>query len=185
MDRATLIAALVGALIATIPILISNIVQIILHVSEIRHKEREAKRQAREKWLERDILTVMGLIERLAKLDLQNIKLDLHRSSLEEKMKAGSLDADKLRPELDLRREEAEGIYIQAQEIIERMNTLTLSFDDVEINNKCTDFVNARIQYMQNKSENKGETKDWVTLGQKAGYLHKVLRNKLISIRDT
>ena len=68
MDKDTLIAALVGALIATIPILISNIVQIYLHWSENRQKEKEAKTQNRRKWVERDILEVIKRIE--SNLDL-------------------------------------------------------------------------------------------------------------------
>jgi len=63
MDRDTLIAALVGALIATIPILISNIVQIIIHISENRQKEREAKIQDKKKCIERDILEIMDSID--------------------------------------------------------------------------------------------------------------------------
>jgi hypothetical protein len=39
MNRDTLIAALVGALRATIPILNSNVVQIYLHVSENRRRD--------------------------------------------------------------------------------------------------------------------------------------------------
>lgn len=68
MDRDTLIAALVGALIATIPILISNIVQIYIHISEKRQKEKEAKINAKQKWIEHDIRKIIDSLDDLLKL---------------------------------------------------------------------------------------------------------------------
>lgn len=185
MDRDTLFAALVGALIATIPILISNLVQIILHASEMRQKNREAKLQAREKWIERDILTIMELIERLVRFGVQNEVLDLQLSSLKKRIKTGPRDSDKThREKLAVYREQADNLYGQAQEVADRLGTLVYALDDAEIHNKFAEFLNARNQYSQNKKSSNSATSSWIEVVERAGYLHKVLRDYLISIRD-
>ena len=66
---------IVGALIATMPILISNLVQIYLHISENTRKDKEARSQAREKWIECDVLRIMNSIEKTMSLYQQYVDL--------------------------------------------------------------------------------------------------------------
>ena len=63
-----LISACVGRLIATVPVLIGLGIQIYIHVGERQQKEREAKIQTKEKWIERDILRIMNGVEKVINL---------------------------------------------------------------------------------------------------------------------
>src|SRR5215212_5590621 len=105
MDWATLLKdypVIVGALIATIPILISNVIQIILHVVDIRQKNREAKIQALEKSWGSDIDKAMDLLSRLIIVLSEYANFDFKAGILREQKNKGALSDDEYLKQLNL-----------------------------------------------------------------------------------
>lgn len=74
-----LISACVGGLIATVPVLIGLGIQIYIHVGERQQKEREAKIQTKEKWIERDILRIMNGVEKVINLLMTYVSLRIDK----------------------------------------------------------------------------------------------------------
>jgi hypothetical protein len=173
-----LIAAVIGGLIATIPVIISNRAQAKEREKDRQEQRREAKIQVREKWIERDILTVMSMIESLSKLDVEHMVLDANLAPLKgKKDQQSKIDVMKY---LD----EADRIFNETQHSLERLLTLGSSLDDVRIFEKLGDYLEARNKYV-NADSDEDMNAGWTNLGTKSGDFHRVLREKLISIRDT
>jgi hypothetical protein len=179
MDRDTLIAALVGAGIATIPILLSNIVQIILHISDNRQKRRSAKIQAKEKWIERDILKMMDLVEGVVRLRGDIDQLKIRRTSLEEDIKSNPRKKNEISATLKTYRDFSDDLFTKLNETTDKLNILMNSFSDKEMLIKCGELFNSI-----NKFNKKSDTENWLLVGRTAGILHELLRNKLISLRE-
>jgi hypothetical protein len=174
MDKDTLVAALVGALIATIPILISNLVQIYLHVSENRRKDKET----REKWIERDVLKVMDLTEKLLTLISQIRSINIRIAGIEQLKRTMHWTDDEARKEYKSTRDVADGLIMEANQTKDLMG-IVYSFDEPEIISAYLDLEEA-VKISINSPQ--GEI--LISLREKAGKLQKALRNKLISIRE-
>lgn len=189
MDWESLRPVIVGGLIATIPILISNLVQIYLKRMEIKQKEKEAKIQAKEKWIERDILAIMGSIEQLLKTISTIASYELWRDILDEDVKAGMYSEEEYFSKLKLNTETIRGLGLEKLQTLNEISRLVWSFEDEIIegynkfNTAITEYIrekNKEIQGLQNESGKK-----WLHVRFYAGIFHAVLRDKLISIRDS
>ena len=179
MDRNTLIAAVVGAGIATIPILITGVVQIILHISENRQKQREAKIQAKEKWIERDVLKSMELVEAVVKLRGEIKRFDLRINRLENKKESSHFTEDEISTRLKTFRENKEGLLVELGQTIDKLGILVQSFGDGKI------FIKSQNLYdTLNKFNEKDESVHWAVVATNAGKLHEALRELLISLRE-
>jgi hypothetical protein len=190
MDSDTLIAALVGALIATVPILISNLVQIYLHISENRQKEKEARIQDKKKWIERDILEIMDSVAQMLRLTSESQEISTSGlDSLIQLKDVGLLAQDEY---LIRAKSSLERLNIVHGEINEKVNTisrLVYSFGD-DISSEYDAFAMAMINFHKtrvNLAEKKVvlDADAWFKVKESAGKFQKALRNKLISIRDT
>jgi hypothetical protein len=179
MDRDTLIAALVGAGIATIPILITSIVQIIIHISENRQKRREAKIQAREKWIERDVLKCMELVEAVVRLRGEIKRLDLRINRLENLTEPSHFTEDEISTRLKTLHENKENLFVELGQAIDKLGILVQSFGDGKIFVKSQNLYNTL-----NKFNEKDETVTWAAIATNAGKFHEALRDLLISLRE-
>lgn len=118
-----------GAVIAIVPILISNVVQIILHVIDIRQKNKEAKIQAREKWTEPDVLSLMDSVKKLISLFSEVQSLIRHADDLEHLMKTDVYTEDELKAQRKSIFEKTQSSQDEMHQTIDSMARLAGSFD--------------------------------------------------------
>ena len=181
MDRETLIAALVGGLIATIPIILSNVTQIIIHKSERKQKEKEAKTQLALELLRNDIKVVEDDIdENLRAVD------NIHTLSLKKHM--GKLESDSVLKEIQSMTLDSNGKFsrLGESELISEKLTHALGADFyseyINFNDLCIEFwkMSASSPYLHENVK-----KARVELSISAGKLHTMLNEKLISLRES
>jgi hypothetical protein len=185
MDRDTLIAALVGGLIATIPILISNVVQIILQVRERNEKRREAKIQNRQTWIERDILRIMELMEKLISIISENTVLDVRMKAFPKT--SMSFTESNSESENKFYWEKMNSIFTEARQTIDIISSLIYSFEDAEILNAYKSFskeVNLLTELIIDEREDIRLVGHLGKVSGRGGRLQKALWEKLISLRE-
>ncbi len=200
MERETLIAAVVGGLIATIPILVSNTVQIILHISGNRQKEKEGRIQAREKWIERDILKIMDSLEQILRITSELDNLDSQVALMKGGKEARLLSKDEFIKQFKSLVDRVPPLLLEGSSTFAIIDELVHSFEEPEIDSSYTDFRNARNAYWQQLSdalvnrinelgsesiEHLDSRDSRNNMTENAGRFHRALRKKLISIRDT
>ena len=191
MDQQTLFATLVGALIATIPILFSNIVQIFLHVSERRQKEKEARIQAREKWIERDIVKVMESVDNLLAMFSEARALKLRRQSIIEQNQAGLYTDEELQLSLKESHQTAANVVVESNRTFDTISRFVYSFEEDEIKSAFNNLMDSYFKSMNGlETDGRGtyfedDTSSWYYVKSNAGKFQRALREKLISLRDT
>jgi hypothetical protein len=190
MDWEVLRPVIVGGLIATIPILISNLVQIYLKRMEIKQKEKEAKIQDKKKWIERDVLEIMDSTDKILELLSESHFLSVYgTNSLMQMKDLGLVTEDEHKEKLKLYIEQLDNLNLMIKQKRDTINRLVYSFDD-EISSEyeifglaLVNFLNERLNYKDNKVVDAPDA--WLAVRESAGNLQKILREKLISIRDT
>lgn len=189
MDWESLRPVIVGGLIATVPILISNLVQIYLKRMEIKQKEREGKIQAKEKWIERDILIIMGSIEHLLKIYSTIASYEFWRDILDKDVESGMFTEQQYLSKAKLNTEKIRSLGLEMHQTLDEMSRLVWSFDD-EIPQSYNKFNDAVTEYISEKNKElrglpNDSGKKWLHVRFYAGIFHAILREKLISIRDS
>ncbi len=145
-----------GGLIAVIPVLITIRNQSIERDKDREEARREAKIHAREKLMERDILSIMDLVNKV----LESLAV-----------------SGELRNETDF------------EQSMNAIATLVYSLDEKNVEERWRELYYDIID-LQEINENPdgmgGELHEaWFDVTMAAGKLHRVLREKLISIRNT
>lgn len=187
MDSNTIIATLIGAGIATLPILISNIVQIILHISERQQKEREARIQAWEKVFGGDIDKAMDLIDRLMKAMSEFRAYDDRKNKRKAKKDRGYISEEEYEEEAKLDCMQFDDKKEEGAKLYDAVCMNVYSFDK-EIASKYEDFVSYTSEYLNSWNEGVDadtKTKAWGDLLASAGRLRQILRQRKMKIYDS
>ena len=176
-----LISACIGGLIATIPLLLGLIVQIYIHVSEMRQKAREAKIQAIEKSLGGDIDKAMDLLAEMIKIFSQRRNCEFRREALELQVERKIMSEEDFPGEI---KSLVEVIITQNQQVKTVLNTMSglmYSFDG-NISHEYRSLIELIIPLYSVEKQQSNEA--FAHLILKSGNLQRILREKKISIRD-
>jgi hypothetical protein len=193
MDWTSLISVALGGLIATIPVLISNRYQAQERQKDREEQRRDARIQAREKWIEQDLLRIRDLLDKVMSPLTEEKRISLDQIILENKETAGLITNDEyIISERTLAARVSER-FGEISNTVELMSRLVTSFGKpiVTIYNK---FVGAVREWkyidLNFPAEEKAEREKridecWREVNISAGYLHRAIRQELISIRET
>ena len=172
MDWSTLIAVVVGGLIATVPTIINNVYQERQRKEDREEQRREAKIQTREKWIEHDILEIMVSIKKINNLITQARKIFHADSNTQARLK-----------------DNYENLLLELNQIARKTIILLNSFEDEGLK-KYRSFVGLLDRYLlvfdhiSDKWVDE-EVDRWLDFMDQSGEIQKALREKLISIRDS
>jgi len=178
MDWNTLLAVVLGGLIGIVTNYFSNRYQLLRWREERDEQRREAKIQAKEKWIERDILSIMESLEntvcihRKARLLFEQIEDDKEK-------KKEDLTKTILTKLTELRHE--------AARLNDYMAILVKSFEG-EFDIYFSDFSKAILGFVISPVSIDKSFKNIKNINiviEKAGIFQRALREKLITIRDT
>ena len=184
MDWNSLISALVGGFIATIPTIINNRFQSNERDKDREEKRREAKMQTVEKSIGGDIDKVLDFLASLIKVLSEHGNYEYKTYVREKLRERGVISEDEYKREVNL---QVESIVAQTQEAITLMDSiggLVYSFDD-EISSKYDALLNSILAYIRIKQPDSKEASNKPDdVIKKAGGLQRILREKKISILD-
>ena len=171
MDWDTLFPVIVGGLIATIPILISNLVQIYLKRFETKQKEKEANIQAKEKWIEHDILEIMESIDALISNMARGRNIVTRLELMITMKKAGMMPENEYSSEKNSFMKEFSSSSIELEQIIAKVYRLIGSFDE-DLKSEYRIF-NSKVQkFLGSMNEDfEVEKEQWFNLCESAGIL--------------
>jgi hypothetical protein len=182
-----LISTCIGGLIATVPLLFGIAVQLIMHASEKRQKEKEAKIQSREKWIERDILKIMDLTPQILILFTNWKSIDYQVTLLEGRLATGRGKAKDIDPQVQSLAIKAPLQFGEAMGLFNTIGELVSSFEEPAIIDAYNAFAESRpknLQMANDEMEEKKEGAVWEKFIVNAGKFRRVLRDKLISLRE-
>lgn len=188
MDWNSLISAVIGGLIAVIPVLITLRNQAIEREKDREETRREARIQNRVKWIEKDILEMMDLVGKEIQVleDLQSLP---YQVALLRKTKEGNIIT---KEEFEI---QIKPLFIKASnQISESLHIFTIMGVLVSSFEKDTDIYSAYLEFFEAKpeelkvlidEEEKADDKElWNQFIEKAGRFQRALREKLISLRE-
>src|SRR5258706_2022429 len=193
MNRDTLIAALVGGLIATIPVILSNVVQLIIHNSERNQKEKEAKIQSKEKLIERDIVQIMDSLEKLIALSSQQRSMDVRLQVIIKAKEGGVINEQEYTSDAKSLYDNFWTRFPEVNQYSDVISRLVYSFKDDKLVSAHGNFVKVMGMYLNSRIDNKAENDSieanidgigWGIVTRQAGMFHSALRDKLISLRE-
>lgn len=195
----TLGGVFLGSLITFLISYLNNIFQ-----SKEREKDREDKRregriQAKEKWIERDILKIMDLVEYIITITSEVQSYGIRIELIASRKKHHSLSDDEFNKEFKSLLDRIPVQLYEGDRTFARIDELVYSFEEPEINSSYKDFRGARNDYWKQVSENfasrieelASESAEQIDtrdsrrkMVESAGKFQMALRNKLIALRD-
>ena len=147
---------------------------------EIKEQRREAVIQNKQKWIERDILQMMDLTEKLVNLYSEAKAVDFHKNFFSQQKNSGLFANTDTITELKALYEKNNDLYKNLHQLNDRLSTLANSFGDIKILQFSAQLIGVINLY----SNSDNEAINWTAVATKAGELHQVLREKLIALRD-
>jgi hypothetical protein len=160
---------------------------------------RAAKIQAREKWIERDILKIIDLIEQTLTVVSEVHNFNARVGLLDSRKRSRQMSTDEFNKEFKSFLDRVPDLLFEGDRTFAKIEELVYSFPDPEIISSYKDFESARkiywkqvsdnlvyrIENLGSKLTNKIDTHDSRDkLTQSAGRFHQTLREKLVSLRD-
>ena len=133
MDWNTLLSVALGGLIATIGVILTNRFQSRERDKDRAEQRREAKIQAREKWIERDVPRTMELVEKMLILlgDYQSMDKEMH--SLVGGIKAELITNEEFRTGMKSLFSKIPLIMLEANHLVIEIEKLVFSFKEEKI----------------------------------------------------
>ena len=180
MDWNSLLSAIVGGLLTVIPVLITIRNQSIEREKDRQEHRRDARIQALERALGSDIEKAIDLLSSLIRVLSQYGSHEGKVAMLRAQRIKKAITDDKYKTHVNL---QIELLSNQTQEIVtlgDLIAVLVSSLDD-EISVVFTEFLNALAPYVRNIDASQARDVPDEVL-KKAGRLHRVLREKKISI---
>ena len=177
-----LISACIGGTIATIPLLLGIAVQAYIHISNKRQKDREAKIQLALELRKNDIKIIEQGIDDALRL-VEAIQ------AIRGKREMGKITEDEMKQELNKLAFDADYKMMQPSEVDSIVEKLLISLGD-EFYKVYKDFETAFMEnfnyaiYSPNFSTSDSEKLD-MKVYKSGAKLHNMLREELISLRDT
>lgn len=185
MDWNNIISFMAGGLIAIIPVIISNRYQAEEKDKDRLEQRREAKIQSREKWMERDILKLMDFLDDLLNSFTEKSIFESDFADLQNEIENGLPANQELLANIQSERKRFKAIDNESTRTIDRMSKIVFSFEDEEIKSAFVSFTHEVVEDGKSRESHFDTNKYNPMLVRKsAGDLHRVLRDKLISLRD-
>ncbi len=194
----TLGGVLLGSLITFLINYLNNRFQAKERDKDRDEQRRETKLQAKEKYIERDILLIIDTAEKMMSW-LSRYDADVQQMLfLSEKKDAGSINNKELHIQVNSLLDKNYREHQESNRLWGLAGKLVHSFEEPEIMLAFDDFMSATdvllnklydaLRLVRNKNLSKKSftrTDEWNVVMATAGKLHQALRNKLISIRDS
>lgn len=195
MDWNSILTFASGALVALIPTIINNRFQSKEKEKDRLEQRRDARIQAKEKWIERDILRVMDSIETTLKLLSRTSSNKIQLEHILDGKISGLLTQEESDEKLRSLYNDLMAAYIEVNQAKDVISRIVYSFEDTEINTTYDNFVVAFSNYLRqereymddkfsDKTTGEYEEGNWFNVSNSAGKFHKTLREKLISLRE-
>lgn len=186
MDWNTLLAVAIGGLIAIIPTIINNIYQ----VKQRKEDREEQRRKEKILILESPILKIMdSVVTLLAKLAEYRLTYS-DKQELVYLMKKGQIATEDTKEEYKILEKNIDKLRIEIRTLTDLIGSLMVSLDDEtmstynELTMTIRDYL--RLTFKEEKKEDTNlESEKWQDVKFQTGTLQRLLREKLISIRDT
>jgi len=185
MDWTTLISVVIGGLIATIPILVSNRFQATEREKEREEQRKEAKAQLALELMRNDIKVIEEVIDgELNTLDVM--------SSLNLEMRMQDLSDDEIRDKtqkelffVESKHNKLNGVALIADKIVSTFGDEFSSAYDTFCE-LSTEYSKKYIEFSSEEFPGGIDDSELLTeITRVAGKLHTMMREKLISIRET
>jgi hypothetical protein len=194
MDLNTLLTFIVGAFAALIPVIVTNRHQAKEREKDRLEQRREAKIQAREKWMERDILKIMDYVDTMVMMLSESRNLGLERSNILEQIENPLFTEDNIKSQAKLNFQRFLEVTFESNKTFDMMGKLALSFHDKSIDDGYFEFMDHVIKSFAVRDElnknpasekfRKDEIAAWGEVRFSAGKFHWILREKLIALRE-
>jgi len=189
----TLGGVFLGSLITFLISFLNNVFQAKEREKERQEQRRDAKIQSREKWIERDILKITDLIEKMYKLlsEIRGIKIEV--DSLISGKEIGLVTQEEFDTKYKSLYDNLPELDIEVNQVKDMIGGLVYSFTETEILSSYGDLVDALNTYVNQEGEDfknilneqkESSNSDINIFSESVGKFQRALREKLISLRE-